>query len=101
MKLLRFERTLAGGATKVGMDEKTARKYRELGESAEPTHPPLQRPQRLLFAKTELWLEKELKRLDRFAALIVDGLGYAQQSREEMEVLFTLLAHNTNGTACC
>jgi len=49
--------------------------------------------QRLLLAKAELWLEKELKRLDRFAALIIDDLGYVQQTREEMEVLFTLLAH--------
>jgi DNA replication protein DnaC len=49
--------------------------------------------QRLLRAKTELWLEKELKRLDGFAALIIDDLGYVQHSREEMEVLFTLLAH--------
>lgn len=49
--------------------------------------------QRLLLAKNELWLEKELKRLDRFEALIIDDLGYVQQNREEMEVLFTLLAH--------
>ena len=49
--------------------------------------------QRLLRAKAELFLEKELKRLDRFEALIVDDIGYVQQSREEMEVLFTLLAH--------
>lgn len=49
--------------------------------------------QRLLLAKSELWLEKELRRLDRFEALIIDDIGYVQQSREEMEVLFTLLAH--------
>ncbi len=49
--------------------------------------------QRLLLAKSELRLEKELKRLDRFEALNIDDLGYVQQSREEMEVLFTLLAH--------
>ncbi len=49
--------------------------------------------QRLLRAKAELRLEKELKKLDRFEALIVDDIGYVQQSREEMEVLFTLLAH--------
>jgi DNA replication protein DnaC len=49
--------------------------------------------QRLLRFKSELRLEKELKRLDRFLALIIDDLGYVQQSREEMEVLFTLLAH--------
>ena len=44
-------------------------------------------------AKIDLTLEKELKKLDRFEALIVDDIGYVQQSREEMEVLFTLLAH--------
>jgi len=49
--------------------------------------------QRLLLAKAELWLEKELRRLDRFEALILDDIGYVQQSREEMEVLFTLFAH--------
>jgi DNA replication protein DnaC len=49
--------------------------------------------QRLLLAKAELWLEKELKRLDKFEAVVIDDLGYVQQSREEMEVLFTLLAH--------
>jgi DNA replication protein DnaC len=46
-----------------------------------------------LLAKSELWLERELKRLDKFEALIIDDIGYVQQSREEMEVLFTLLAH--------
>jgi DNA replication protein DnaC len=49
--------------------------------------------QRLLRAKADLELEKELKRLDRFEALIIDDIGYVQQSRDEMEVLFTLLAH--------
>ena len=49
--------------------------------------------QRLLLAKSELWLERELKRLDKYEALIMDDIGYIQQTREEMEVLFTLLAH--------
>jgi DNA replication protein DnaC len=31
-------------------------------------------------------------KLDRFDVLILDDIGYVQQSREEMEVLFTLLA---------
>jgi hypothetical protein len=35
---------------------------------------------------------KELKKLDRFDVLILDDIGYVQQSREEMEVLFTFLA---------
>ena len=49
--------------------------------------------QKLLLAKTQLRLERELKRLDKYEALIIDDLGYVQQTREEMEVLFTLLAH--------
>lgn len=48
--------------------------------------------QRLLAAKRDLRLASELKRLDRFEALILDDIGYVQQSREEMEVLFTLIA---------
>ena len=48
--------------------------------------------QRLLAAKRDLRLEKELAGLDRFDAVILDDIGYVQQSREEMEVLFTFLA---------
>lgn len=47
---------------------------------------------RLLRARRDLELEAELRRLDRFEVLILDDIGYVQQSREEMEVLFTLLA---------
>lgn len=46
----------------------------------------------LLRAKRDYALEPELRRLDRFQVVIVDDLGYIQQSREEMEVLFTFLA---------
>ena len=48
--------------------------------------------QELLIAKRDLKLSRVLKRLSGFEALIIDDLGYVQQSREEMEVLFTLLA---------
>jgi DNA replication protein DnaC len=48
--------------------------------------------QRLLAAKRDLRLEKELAVLDRFDAIILDDIGYVQQSRDEMEVLFTFLA---------
>jgi DNA replication protein DnaC len=48
--------------------------------------------QDLLVAKRDLKLAKVVKRLAAFEALIIDDLGYVQQSREEMEVLFTLLA---------
>lgn len=48
--------------------------------------------QELLIAKQELKLPKYLKQLSRYDILIIDDIGYIQQSREEMEVLFTLLA---------
>lgn len=48
--------------------------------------------QQLLAAKRDLRLEKALVALDRFDAVICDDIGYVQQSREEMEVLFTFLA---------
>lgn len=48
--------------------------------------------QELLRAKKELKLAWKLKYLSRFDAIIIDDIGYVQQSREEMEVLFTMLA---------
>ncbi len=48
--------------------------------------------QRLLAAKRDLRLEKELASLDGYDAIILDDIGYVQQSRDEMEVLFTFLA---------
>lgn len=48
--------------------------------------------QELLIAKRDLKLSRVLKRLSGFDAIIIDDIGYVQQSREEMEVLFTLLA---------
>ena len=48
--------------------------------------------QDLLRAKKELELNRALKKLSYYEALVIDDIGYVQQSREEMEVLFTLLA---------
>ena len=48
--------------------------------------------QDLLAAKRDLQLSREIKKLARYDGLIIDEMGYVQQSREEMEVLFTLLA---------
>ena len=48
--------------------------------------------QKLLIAKRDLELERSLRKLDRFDLVILDDLGYVQQDREEMEVLFTFLA---------
>jgi len=48
--------------------------------------------QQLLIAKRDLKLARVLKRLTKYDAVIIDDIGYVQQSREEMEVLFTFLA---------
>jgi DNA replication protein DnaC len=48
--------------------------------------------QELLRAKRDLRLERHLKKLRNYKALIVDDIGYVQHDRDEMEVLFALLA---------
>ena len=46
----------------------------------------------LLRAKAENRLPEMLKKLHRFEVIALDDIGYVQQNREEMEVLFTFLA---------
>lgn len=48
--------------------------------------------QQLLVAKQQLNLESTLKKLDRYQVVVLDDIGYVQQDRQEMEVLFTFLA---------
>jgi DNA replication protein DnaC len=48
--------------------------------------------QRLLAAKRDLRLPQELTKLDKFACVILDDIGYVQHDRDEMEVLFTFLS---------
>ena len=48
--------------------------------------------QKLLSAKRDLKLAQELKKMNKFDAIVIDDIGYVQHDREEMEVLFTLLA---------
>ena len=48
--------------------------------------------ERLLEAKRDLRLTRELRRLDRIDCLALDDIGYVQHDRSEMEVLFALLA---------
>jgi DNA replication protein DnaC len=60
-------------------------------------HPVLWTPtstlvQRLLAAKRDLRLPQELTKLDKFACVILDDIGYGKPNRDEMEVLFTFLA---------
>ena len=48
--------------------------------------------QNLLAAKRDLRLPRALAKLDQFACVILDDIGYVQHDRDEMEVLFTLLS---------
>lgn len=48
--------------------------------------------QDLLAAKRDLALPRALLRLDAYDVLILDDIGYVQQSADEVEVLFTLMA---------
>ena len=48
--------------------------------------------QKLLKAKQELIIEQMLRKPDRFDVVLLDDIGYVQQNREEMEILFTFLA---------
>ena len=48
--------------------------------------------QDLLAAKRDLKLRGFLKKICRYQVMILDDIGYVQYSREEMEVLFALLA---------
>ena len=48
--------------------------------------------QDLLRAKQDLKLARLIKQLRKYDAIILDDIGYVQHDRDEMEVLFTLLA---------
>ena len=48
--------------------------------------------QELLAAKKDYTLHEAYKKLDKIRCIILDDIGYVKQSREEMDVLFNLLA---------
>lgn len=48
--------------------------------------------QQLLAARRDLTLPRALRALDIFDAVILDDLAYVQQTSDEAEVLFTLMA---------
>ena len=48
--------------------------------------------QELLAAKRDLDLPRALRKLDLFEVILLDDVGYVQQSPDEAEVLFTLLS---------
>jgi hypothetical protein len=54
--------------------------------------PAYQLVQVLLVAKRDLEQPRALRRLDGFDLVVVDDIGYVQQTTDELEVLFTFLA---------
>jgi DNA replication protein DnaC len=54
--------------------------------------PAFQLVQQLLAARRDLALPRALRSLDAFDVVILDDLGYVQQTPDEAEVLFTLMA---------
>jgi DNA replication protein DnaC len=54
--------------------------------------PTYQLVQELLVAKRDLDLPRALRKLDVYDLIILDDIGYVQQSSDEIEVLFTFLA---------
>ena len=55
--------------------------------------------QELLDAKTKYQLPKMIKKLTSYDALIIDDIGYIEQSKEEVEVLFTLISESYEKTS--
>lgn len=49
--------------------------------------------QQLQQAKGELTLAEALTRLDKYAVLIIDDIGYVKKTSQETQVLFELIAH--------
>ena len=49
--------------------------------------------QELQRARNELQLEKVFNRLERYAVIILDDIGYVKKSEAETHVLFELIAH--------
>jgi len=65
----------------------------DMGEAAALEKEGVERElQELLAAKRDLDLPRALRRLDLYDAVILDDIGYVQQSPDEIEVLFTFLA---------
>lgn len=54
--------------------------------------PTYQLVQQLLVARRDLSLPRALRALDAYDVMILDDLGYVQQTADEAEVLFTLMA---------
>lgn len=92
--LKRAENVLAFGLPGQGKSHALCAVAHELVRRGHPVLfvPAYQLVQQLLAAKRDLELDRLLKRLDRFEAVLIDDIGYVQHDREEMEVLFTFLS---------
>ncbi|MBI5516892.1 MAG: ATP-binding protein [Deltaproteobacteria bacterium] len=92
--LERATNVLAFGMPGVGKSHALAALGHALIEQGHSVYwtPAFQLVQELLAARRDLRLPQALRRYDAFDALILDDIGYIQQSPDEAEVLFTLMA---------
>ncbi len=90
----RSANVLAFGLPGVGKTHAVSAVGHALVDSGRPVYftKTFQLVQELLAAKRDLLLPRALRKLDQFEVLILDDIGYVQQSAEEVEVLFTLLS---------
>jgi DNA replication protein DnaC len=92
--LERAVNVLAFGLPGVGKSHAACAIGHALVEAGRPVlfTPTFQLVQELLVAKRELELPRALRRLDVFDLVVLDDIGYVQQTPDEIEVLFTFLA---------
>ncbi|MCP4545107.1 MAG: ATP-binding protein [bacterium] len=85
---------LAFGLPGTGKTHAAAALGHALVEAGHPVYftPTFRLVQELLVAKRDLELPRALRKLDNYELLILDDIGYVQQSADEVEVLFTLMA---------
>lgn len=90
----RAEKVLAFGLPGRGKTHLVCAVGHELVQKGHPVlfTPAFRLVQSLLAAKRDLALEKELRGLDQFDAVIIDDIGYVQHDRDELAVIFTFLA---------
>ena len=56
--------------------------------------------QHLQAAQRDCQLPQYLKKLDRYACLIIDDIGYTKRDQNETSVLFELIAHRYEHRSC-
>jgi DNA replication protein DnaC len=92
--LARADNVLVFGKPGVGKSHIACARGHALVERGHSVYfaPTYQLVKHVLAARRDLALPKALRQLDAFDLVILDDIGYVQQSADEAEVLFTLMA---------